>query len=88
MGSWAHTCYLCYLPQVPKRLAEKVRKYYQFVVEREVRADEADIIAGLSSSLRTQVRLVQSVVVESVIYTGRPDCGIKTRPRPLLGSSM
>lgn len=41
--------------QVPKLLAGKVRNYYNYVVEREVQADEADIIAGLSASLRTQV---------------------------------
>lgn len=43
------------VPQVPKALADKVRAYYSYVVEREVAADEADIITGLSSSLRTQV---------------------------------
>jgi hypothetical protein len=40
---------------VPKALADKVRAYYSYVVEREVQADEADIITGLSASLRTQV---------------------------------
>lgn len=41
--------------QVPRSLSEKVRNYYSYVVAREVQADEADIIAGLSASLRTQV---------------------------------
>ncbi|WIA23100.1 hypothetical protein OEZ86_010005 [Tetradesmus obliquus] len=43
--------------RVPKALADKVRAYYSYVVEREVAANEADIITGLSSSLRTQVVL-------------------------------
>jgi hypothetical protein len=42
---------------VPKALADKVRAYYSYVVEREVQADEADIITGLSASLRAQVRI-------------------------------
>jgi hypothetical protein len=42
--------------QVPRALADKVRAYYRYVLEREVAADEGDIIAGLSTSLRTQVR--------------------------------
>jgi hypothetical protein len=47
-----------YIPQVPKALADKVRAYYSYVVEREVQADEADIIIGLSASLRTQVSML------------------------------
>jgi hypothetical protein len=49
-----------YTPQVPKALADKVRAYYSYVVEREVQADEADIITGLSASLRTQVSMPQA----------------------------
>lgn len=43
--------------QVPRALADKVKAYYDYVVEREVQADEADIIQGLSASLRTQIVL-------------------------------
>jgi hypothetical protein len=45
------------LSQVPRALADKVKAYYDYVVEREVQADEADIIQGLSASLRTQIVL-------------------------------
>lgn len=43
--------------KVPRALSEKVKAYYDYVVEREVQADEADIIQGLSASLRTQIVL-------------------------------
>jgi hypothetical protein len=39
-----------------RRLSEKIQNYYSYIVEREVHADEADIIAGLSTNLRMQVR--------------------------------
>lgn len=45
------------LLQVPRALADKVKSYYDYVIEREVQADEADIIAGLSANLRIQVVL-------------------------------
>lgn len=45
------------ISQVPRALADKVKAYYDNVVEREVQADEADIIQGLSASLRTQIVL-------------------------------
>jgi hypothetical protein len=43
--------------QVPRALADKVKSYFDYVVEREVQADEADIISCLSANLRTQVVL-------------------------------
>ncbi len=49
--------YCALLLQVPRALADKVKSYYDYVIEREVQADEADIIAGLSANLRTQVVL-------------------------------
>ena len=52
--------------KVPRLLGEKVRSYYNYVVEREVQADEADIIAGLSASLRTQVRHCCSISLRPV----------------------
>jgi hypothetical protein len=52
-----------YIPQVPKALADKVRAYYSYVVEREVQADEADIITGLSASLRTQVSMLDVYIM-------------------------
>lgn len=42
---------------MPRALADKVKSYCDYVIEREVQADEADIIAGLSASLRTEVIL-------------------------------
>lgn len=55
--------------QVPRALAEKVKSYYDYVVVREVQADEADIIAGLSASLRTQLVLhLYSEALEKVPF--------------------
>ena len=47
-------------PVTPHRkLSDKIKNYYGYIVDREVHTDEADIIAGLSTSLRTQVRAAQ-----------------------------
>lgn len=61
-------------PQVPRALAHKVKRYYDYVVEREVQADEADIIAGLSANLRTQVvlHLYQEALEKVPFFRGRP----------------
>jgi hypothetical protein len=64
------------LLQVPRALADKVKSYCDYVIEREVQADEADIIAGLSASLRTQVilHLYQVRTAYSVHVCLQHDC--------------
>jgi hypothetical protein len=60
---------MCCAAQVPRALADKVKSYYDYVVEREVQADEANIIEGLSASLRTQVVLhLYSEALEKVPF--------------------
>ena len=44
------------LPVLHRRLSTKVRDYYAYTLGRIVHQDEADIIAGLSMSLRMQVK--------------------------------
>ena len=43
--------------QVPHNLSLRIRQFYDYIVEREVRNDETDIIAGLPSKLRTEIIL-------------------------------
>lgn len=43
--------------KLPQVLADRVRNYYNYIVERQIQHDEEDIISGLSSSLRTEVVL-------------------------------
>lgn len=63
------SCDMPVLRQVPRALADKVKSYYDYVVEREVQADEANIIEGLSASLRTQVVLhLHSEALEKVPF--------------------
>jgi hypothetical protein len=37
-----------------RRLARKIQRFYEYIVAREVHAEETEIIAGLSTSLRMQ----------------------------------
>jgi hypothetical protein len=72
----AATCACGPLLQVPRALADKVKSYCDYVIEREVQADEADIIAGLSASLRTQVilHLYQVRTASCVHACEQPQC--------------
>lgn len=38
-------------------MASKIRQFYSYIVDKEVRNDETDIIAGLPNKLRTDVIL-------------------------------
>lgn len=43
--------------KIPQPLADRIRGFYAYIIEREVQNDEADIIAGMSTALKTEVVL-------------------------------
>lgn len=43
--------------KIPQPLADRIRGFYAYIIDREVQNDEADIIAGMSTALRTEVVL-------------------------------
>jgi hypothetical protein len=55
--------------KIPPKLADRVRNFYNYVLVREVHADEAEIISGLSSSLRNKtVMFLYKDAVEKVPF--------------------
>ncbi|GAX74590.1 hypothetical protein CEUSTIGMA_g2038.t1 [Chlamydomonas eustigma] len=59
---------------VPKRLSNKVRDYYNYCVARTIHVDEAEIIAGLSVGLRMQVvmHLYREALERVPLFQGKP----------------
>ena len=57
-----------------RRLSTKVRDYYNYTVARNVRQDEAEIIAGLSMGLRMQVvmYLYREALDRVPLFKGKP----------------
>ncbi len=45
--------------KIPGRLGTKVRNYFEYVLDRQLHSDEAQLIAELPSSLRRQVRVFE-----------------------------
>ncbi|GMH41134.1 hypothetical protein BSKO_09044 [Bryopsis sp. KO-2023] len=55
--------------KVPQIMANKIRQFYSYIVDKEVRNDETDIIAGLPNKLRTEVILyLFRETLEKVLY--------------------
>ena len=61
-------------PWLLRRLSTKIRDYYNYTVARNVRQDEAEIIAGLSMGLRMQVvmYLYREALDRVPLFKGKP----------------